>query len=30
VVGLRGIAYRFELAEDAPQLRRLRDIYLER
>jgi hypothetical protein len=29
VVGLRGIAYRFELAEDAPELRRLRDIYLE-
>ena len=29
VVGLRGIAYRFELAEDAPELQRLRDIYLE-
>jgi hypothetical protein len=29
VVCLRGIAYRFELAEDAPELRRLRDIYLE-
>jgi hypothetical protein len=29
VVGLRGIAYRFGLAEDAPELRRLRDIYLE-
>ena len=29
VVGLRGIAYRFELADDAPELRRLRDIYLE-
>jgi hypothetical protein len=29
VVGLRGIAYRFGLAEDAPELRRLCDIYLE-
>ena len=29
VVGLRGIAYRFELAEDAPELQRLRAIYLE-
>ena len=29
VVGLRGIANRFGLAEDAPELRRLRDIYLE-
>jgi hypothetical protein len=29
VVGLRSIAYRFELAEDAPELRRLCDIYLE-
>jgi hypothetical protein len=29
VVGLRGIAYRFGLAEDAPELQRLRDLYLE-
>jgi hypothetical protein len=29
VVGLRGIAYRFDLADDAPELVRLRDIYLE-
>jgi len=29
VVGLRGIAYRFELAEDDPELERIRDAYLE-
>ena len=29
VVGLRGIAYRFELSKDEPELRRLRDMYLE-
>jgi len=30
VVGLRGIAYRFELAERDPDLERIRDAYLER
>ena len=29
VVGLRGIAYRFELAENDPDLERVRDAYLE-
>ena len=29
VVGLRGIAYRFELAENDPDLGRIRDAYLE-
>ncbi|HEU5103362.1 MAG TPA: phosphotransferase [Roseiflexaceae bacterium] len=29
VVGLRGIAYRFDLAEEAPELDRLRQLYLE-
>jgi aminoglycoside phosphotransferase (APT) family kinase protein len=29
VVGLRGIAYRFELAENDPDLERIRDAYLE-
>jgi hypothetical protein len=29
VVGLRGVAYRFELAEDDPDVERIRDAYLE-
>ena len=29
MVGLRGIAYRFELAERDPDLERIRDVYLE-